>query len=52
MLSKLFVGSKNPVKVNAAHITLSITLEQDFDVYEVGVPSGVSEQPMSLRGDL
>ena len=43
MLSKLFVGSKNPVKVNAAHITLSITLEQDFDVYEVGVPSGVSE---------
>lgn len=47
MLSKLYVGSTNPVKVNAALVTLSITLEQDFDTYEVAVPSGVAEQPMS-----
>ena len=31
VLDTIYVGSKNPVKVNAALNTLSDTLEHDFD---------------------
>jgi len=47
MISRLYVGSRNPVKINAAHVTLSVTLDQDFDVQGIAVASGVSDQPMS-----
>lgn len=47
MNNQLFVGSLNPVKVNAAHNTLSAVLEQEFDVKGISVPSGVADQPMS-----
>ena len=43
----LYVGSLNPVKVNAAHNTLTKVLEQDFEVQGIAVPSGVADQPMS-----
>jgi inosine/xanthosine triphosphatase len=43
----IFVGSKNPVKVNAALNTLSDTLEHDFDAQGISVPSGVADQPMT-----
>lgn len=43
----IYVGSINPVKVNAALNTLSDTLEHDFDAEGISVESGVAEQPMS-----
>ena len=43
----IYVGSINPVKVNAALNTLSDTLEHDFDAQGVAVPSGVPDQPMN-----
>ena len=43
----IYVGSKNPVKINAALNTLSDTLEHDFDAEGISVESGVAEQPMS-----
>lgn len=47
MNSQLYVGSQNPVKVNAALNTLCDTLEQDFSAEAMSVPSGVPSQPMS-----
>ncbi|HBF73413.1 MAG TPA: non-canonical purine NTP phosphatase, partial [Alteromonas australica] len=47
MISYLYVGSQNPVKVNAALETLSDTLDEAFEVEGISVPSGVSEQPMT-----
>ena len=43
----IFVGSLNPVKINAALNTLSDTLEHDFDAQGMAVPSGVRDQPMN-----
>ena len=43
----IFVGSLNPVKINAALNTLSDTLEHDFDAQGMSVPSGVPDQPMN-----
>ncbi|OJF69809.1 inosine/xanthosine triphosphatase [Alteromonas sp. V450] len=43
----IFVGSTNPVKVNAAQNALSDTLEHDFDAQGIEVPSGVADQPMT-----
>ena len=47
MISYLYVGSQNPVKVNAALETLSDTLDEAFEVEGISVPSGVSDQPMT-----
>ncbi|NDV90765.1 non-canonical purine NTP phosphatase [Alteromonas sp. 345S023] len=47
MISNLYVGSQNPVKINAALETLSDTLDEAFEVEGISVPSGVSDQPMS-----
>ncbi len=43
----IYVGSKNPVKINAALNTLSDALEHDFDAEGLSVPSGVPDQPMN-----
>jgi inosine/xanthosine triphosphatase len=47
MISNLYVGSLNPVKINAALETLSDTLDEAFEVEGISVPSGVSDQPMT-----
>lgn len=44
---KLYVGSQNPVKVNAVKTVLSQHLETEIDAIGVNVPSGVSDQPMN-----
>ncbi|RTE85589.1 MULTISPECIES: inosine/xanthosine triphosphatase [Gammaproteobacteria] len=47
------VGSQNPVKVNAAKVTLARYFpEAELDVQGVSVPSEVSDQPMSEQETL
>lgn len=47
MSSMLYVGSQNPVKIGAALNILNETLEADFQVIGLDVPTGVAEQPMT-----
>ena len=42
----IYVGSLNPVKINAALNTLSDTLEHDFDAQGMAVPSGSTTAKM------
>ncbi|MEW9797738.1 inosine/xanthosine triphosphatase [Alteromonas sp. CYL-A6] len=44
---KLYVGSKNPVKVNAVTHVLQDVLDCEMDVTAMSVPSGVPDQPMN-----
>ncbi len=45
---QVIVASKNPVKVNAVKLGFEQMLsDQKFDFEGIGVPSGVSDQPMS-----
>lgn len=43
----LYVGSKNPVKVNALEKVISDMLEQPVQTIALSVPSGVPDQPMN-----
>ena len=45
---KIAVGSKNPVKIEAARLAfLAVWPGSDCEMIECDAPSGVSEQPMS-----
>ncbi|NKF50753.1 non-canonical purine NTP phosphatase [Shewanella sp. WXL01] len=45
---RLIVGSKNPVKVNAAKETLSLYFpDAEIDCMGIAAPSGVADQPMT-----
>ncbi|GEA09776.1 inosine/xanthosine triphosphatase [Alteromonas sp. KUL49] len=47
MTSAIYVGSQNPVKIDAALNTLNDVLEADFQAVGLAVPSGVADQPMT-----
>lgn len=44
---RIVVASRNPVKMEAVRVGMSVFLKEEFDLHGVNVDSGVADQPMS-----